>query len=66
VNVTEVCLYVDCDGTTGWLNIDSITVGSESNDMTYWNDGMPVQYLSGGGSSGASGFSLSQLVNLGA
>ena len=62
----EVCLYVDCDGTTGWLNIDSITVGSESNDMTYWNDGMPVQYLSGGGSFGASGFSLSQLVNLGA
>lgn len=47
----EVCLYVDCDGTTGWINIDSITVGSESNDMTYWNDGMPVQYLSGGGSS---------------
>lgn len=46
----EVLLYVDCDGTTGWLNIDSITVGSESNDMTYWNDGLPVQYLSGGGS----------------
>lgn len=50
----EVCLYVDCDGTTGWINIDSISVGTESNDMTYWNDGMPVQYLSGSGSSGSS------------
>lgn len=48
----EVLLYVDCDGTTGWINIDSITVGAETNDMTYWNDGLPVQYLSGGGGGG--------------
>lgn len=50
----EVILCVDCDGTAGWLNIDSITVGSELNDMTFWNDGLPVQYLSGSGSSGSS------------
>lgn len=52
----EVILCVDCDGTTGWINIDSVTVGSESNDMTYWNDGMPVQYLSGGGGGGSTTF----------
>lgn len=49
----EVLLYVDCDGTTGWLNIDAINSGSEENDMTFWTDGLPVQYLSGGGGGGS-------------
>jgi hypothetical protein len=53
----EVLLCVDCDGTAGWLNIQEISVGSESNDMTYWNDGLPVQYLSGSSGSSGSAFS---------
>ena len=56
----EVLLCVDCDGTTGWINIDAITVGSETNDMTFWNDGLPVPYLSGGtSSSGTVGYAFS-------
>lgn len=49
----EVVLFVDCDGTAGWLNVQSITVGSESNDMSVFNDGLPVQYLSGGTGGGS-------------
>lgn len=53
----EVLLCVDCDGTTGWINIQSITVGTKTNDMTYWNDGFPAQYLTQSTSSGSGSFS---------
>lgn len=47
---------VDCDGTTGWVNVDTWVVSpvADSLGMKYWQDGQPVAYgnnSSGGGSS---------------
>lgn len=52
-------LFVDCDGDTGWVNIDDWTV-SVNNDVRstkYWSNGLPylgAEYTTGGGG-GASG-----------
>lgn len=53
----EACVYVDCDGNVGWINIQEISVGSSTNDMTYWNGGLPVQYLEPAAGSSGSAFS---------
>lgn len=44
-------IYVDCDGTTGWINIDSWKLeiingsanGNNTNSEDYWNDGAAFQ-----------------------
>lgn len=48
--------YIDCDGTTGWVNVDTFNVTSNPNDTRgykFWADGSPVVYgnnSTGGGS----------------
>ena len=41
-------LYVDCDGTTGWINIDdwSTTYYAETQGLSYWKDAQPYVALS--------------------
>lgn len=34
--------YVDCDGTTGWINVDTF-VSNNNNSITYYLNGEPVQ-----------------------
>jgi hypothetical protein len=56
--ILEFC--VDCDGTTGWINVDSVSVtaGSQATgDMKHWHDGLPYAFdePAGGGSGGSSG-----------
>jgi SH3-like domain-containing protein len=34
--------YVDCDGTTGWINVDTFT-GNNNNSMTYYMNGNSIQ-----------------------
>lgn len=50
--------YLDCDGTTGWINIDDFTstTVNDSKGLKYWNDGLPTVFsdnvtTGGGGSS---------------
>ena len=45
---------VDCDGTTGWINVDTFTVNpvADSKGQKFWQDGQPVGY--GDNSSGGS------------
>ena len=58
--VTSDCVlefFVDCDGTTGWINIDkwSTTTTNDSREMRYWFEGYPyveIDYSSGGVVSG--------------
>jgi len=40
-------LYVDCDGTTGWINIDdwSTTYYAASTNLSYWKDAQPYVAL---------------------
>lgn len=51
-------LYVDCDGTTGWVNVDDweVDVNNDPRSMDYWDQGMAFlsgEYnTSGGGGSG--------------
>ena len=33
--------YVDCDGTTGWINVDTF-VSNNNNSMKYYNNGEPI------------------------
>ena len=33
--------YVDCDGTTGWVNVDTLT-SNNNNSMTYYLNGDPI------------------------
>jgi len=40
--------YVDCDGTTGWVNVDTF-VSNNNNSMTYYMNGEPVQDISSAG-----------------
>lgn len=53
-------LMVDCDGTTGWINVDDWTVSVNNDPRTskYWSEGEPylgAEYTTGGGGGGASG-----------
>jgi hypothetical protein len=34
--------YIDCDGTTGWINVDTFT-GNNNNSMTYYMNGNSIQ-----------------------
>ncbi len=34
--------YVDCDGTTGWVNVDTF-ISNNNNSMTYYLNGEPIQ-----------------------
>lgn len=34
--------YIDCDGTTGWVNVDTF-VSNNNNSMTYYMNGEPMQ-----------------------
>lgn len=49
--------YIDCDGTTGWVNVDDFTTTSNNSPsgMKYWDWGMPqlegLEYNAGAGSS---------------
>lgn len=50
--------YVDCDGTTGWINADSMTFSpvADTGSFTYWGDGYPSVYgnnSTGGGQNSA-------------
>lgn len=47
--------YVDCDGTTGWINIDdwSCPTTNDTRGQFFWQDGLPVAY--GNNSSGSGG-----------
>lgn len=47
-------ISVDCDGTTGWVNIDTITVtgGQSSGGQQYWINGLPGVGGGGGGGGG--------------
>lgn len=40
--------YVDCDGTTGWINVDTFT-SNNNNSMTYYLNGEPVQDIPSAG-----------------
>jgi len=40
--------YVDCDGTTGWINVDTF-VSNNNNSMKYYNNGEPINDISTGG-----------------
>lgn len=65
-SVTNDCVlefYVDCDGTTGWINVDnwSTTTANDTRELGYWFEGQPyveIDYVTGGtttvGSSGGS------------
>jgi hypothetical protein len=49
--------FVDCDGTTGWVNVDdwSVTDSGLQGDEKHWYNGLPFQGLitpTGGGSAG--------------
>ncbi len=53
---------VDCDGTTGWVNVDSWTITGqyETKGLQFWQDGQPVSYgdnSAGGGGSTSHTFS---------
>lgn len=55
VSVTDngvLDFYVDCNGTTGWINVDDWECSTINNTrgMKYWQDGQPVAY--GNNSSG--------------
>lgn len=41
-------LVVDCDGTAGWINVDTATINVQNDDgtMQYWMDGIPVPGIS--------------------
>jgi hypothetical protein len=40
-------VFVDCDGTTGWVNIDSWKVSKthQTSKNKYWQDGAPVDSI---------------------
>ena len=39
---TRFEFYVDCDGTTGWINVDNCTIASDvTSAMDIWNNGTP-------------------------
>lgn len=40
--------YVDCDGTTGWVNVDTF-VSNNNNSMTYYMNGEPMQDIASSG-----------------
>ena len=45
---------VDCDGTTGWVNVDTFSISSQTDSRKYqfWGNGQPVVYgdnAAGGG-----------------
>jgi len=40
--------YVDCNGTTGWVNVDTF-ISNNNNSMTYYLNGEPVQDISSAG-----------------
>jgi len=40
--------YIDCDGTTGWVNVDTF-VSNNNNSMTYYLNGEPVQDIPSAG-----------------
>lgn len=53
--------YVDCDGTTGWINVDkwSSTTNNDTREMRYWIEGSPyveIDYSTSSGSGGEKSF----------
>ncbi len=59
--ILEFC--VDCDGTTGWINVDTWTVGSQTSTLglAYWKDGEGFAYgdnSAGGGGSATVGYAF--------
>ena len=40
--------YIDCNGTTGWINVDTFT-SNNNNSMTYYLNGEPVQDIPSAG-----------------
>jgi hypothetical protein len=41
---TVAVFYIDCDGSSGWINIDDINISTENVDTTnfdYWSNGLP-------------------------
>ena len=48
---------IDCDGTTGWVNVDTITLTNQSTSsgtMVNWFDGQPTVIIPGAGGGGSS------------
>lgn len=44
---TKLQFFIDCDGTTGWINVDTVTVASDDmSAMEIYADGVP--YVTGG------------------
>lgn len=40
--------YVDCDGTTGWINVDTIITGTATNNLTNYINAEPVAIATAG------------------
>lgn len=48
LQLLEIDFYVDCNGTTGWVNVDTF-VSNNNNSMTYYMNGEPIQDIPSAG-----------------
>jgi hypothetical protein len=63
--VTDDCILefaVDCDGTTGWINVDTFVgpTAASTLGMAYWKDGVGLGY--GDNATGGAGTGIARLV----